>query len=213
MLRSFALVLFAFAFAPSPVSAQRVFLDPHARGVVYGGGAFAGQSTIEVHGSGGGSLSGSADLDPTALFGLRYEQPIVSCFLLGTNLGVWRYQDQQTDARRTWFDLGVVPTLAFDFDLGKIALEPRLSVPIGASMHLFRSDDQDALDLFGVSRANPGLHVGVLGGLGVYFSHGFGLLLELGYEHHQGFAKGSGDTKWRLSQNQMVLQMGFVLPM
>ena len=53
--------------------------------------------------------------------------------MLGANMSILRYQDEEMDDRRTWLDLGVSPTLAIDIEVGNVAPRPRLPVPPGLS--------------------------------------------------------------------------------
>ncbi len=199
--------------AVAPASAQRVPLDPHARIAIYAGTAFGGESNVDGELPGGFEGTATIDLDASFVAGVRYEKPLVGYFMLGANMSILRYQDEEMDDRRTWLDLGVSPTLAIDIEVGNVALEPRLSLPLGFSLHVFRDSDDELLDFLGIGRANPGLYIGGIAGLGVYFSHGFGLLLEAGYMHHHAFAKGDGDISWRLRQDQFQLSLGLVLPL
>jgi hypothetical protein len=176
--------------AAAPASAQRVPLDPHARIAIYAGTAFGGESNVDGELPGGFEGTATIDLDASFVAGVRYEKPLVGYFMLGANMSILRYQDEEMDDRRTWLDLGVSPTLAIDIEVGNVALEPRLSLPLGFSLHVFRDSDDELLDFLGIGRANPGLYIGGLAGLGVYFSHGFGLLLEAGYMHHHAFREG-----------------------
>lgn len=219
MIRSSLLVAcLALVSAPSFAAAQSPVLDD--RLVVVGGAHLAGEARVrtrtDVPVVGEVETDTSTDLLGGGHVGLQFESPIAEFFILAYRFAAVRYNvDDNVDRNRTWFDFGIAPTAALQFAVGSLAIEPRLGMPLGFSLHHWNKDDPDSDE---VARNNAGFHIGVLAGvhLGASRASGglgrLGGLIELGMVHHSAFAGSDDpDSRYHLSMNQFVLQAGLSL--
>jgi hypothetical protein len=198
----------AAASSASMASAQ--FSEVDASRIVFVGGFVAG-GELELHTEIlGVEGSASTDAGTGGVFGLQFEAPIAPFFVLVGRFSGTRYRgDDRSDTHRTFLDFGVSPTASFAIRAGRLQIEPRLGIPLGFTLHVSNEDDTDGLELIGVSRTNPGWHLGVLGGAHFSASNGSGALgrlggfLELGMMHH-----GNNDSKYRTNLNQFQMQFG-----
>jgi len=212
MIRSLLLALACTMAVPVWASAQDGEVRDN-RLIIVGGGDFGGQWRIRTKtDTAFGTVESDTDdnLLPAGHVGLQYETPIASFFVLGYRFAAFRYNvDDDLSRNRTFFDFGIAPTAVMVFQAGNLAIEPRLGMPLGFSLHHWNRDDDP-----NVPRTNAGLHIGVLGGVHLGSARGGGLggIIEIGYMHHGAFAGDDDtDTRYRIGTNQMVLQAGLSL--
>jgi hypothetical protein len=157
-----------------------------------------------------GALATSTSLDPTLGFGVRAEIPVLGYLALG---GMFESRGFQPTAslffspERYWvFDFDAIVRVRYLFTVveGAIILEPYLAVP----HRLHPRQPPRRRRPLGAEDAWPGFNVGAMLGAYLHTSARLGVLLELGFRHHEAFTNNNDGSGVSLATNQFALNVG-----